>query len=115
MQLRDGHIAATGSLRDDLYLGITAPTALPSPAKDALFLAPNPNNGYFRWQLPAVGTAPARWEVFDAVGRRVADGTTLPEEKFYRESITLRNVGSGIYFLRIRQGDNLISRSVVIR
>ncbi|QYJ67743.1 choice-of-anchor D domain-containing protein [Flavobacterium litorale] len=72
-------------------------------------LYPNPNNGEFQIELPAVDAA-AQVEVFDTLGKQV-----LTKRVVGSETINLENAGKGIYMVVVTAGNNVTTKKVVIK
>ncbi len=63
-----------------------------------IVIAPNPSHGYFTIK----GIENKSYSIFDIQGKVI-----VPETKSYNNSISIKNFSSGMYFVRISEGDKI--------
>jgi len=95
-----------------------------APAAVRLTCTPNPFAGAVGFRLPhasgsgASSDAVPRWSIYDALGRRVARGTTTATRAGYQgrwDGMTQRGdpAGPGVYYLEVRTGRRVLREPLV--
>ncbi len=87
-------------------------TGLEIPGLSEVDIYPNPNKGNFNIQLKLAEMKDLKVEVTDIRGKRVFYqdyGKTIGD---FRESVELNEVGSGMYFLKLRFNDQTMTRKL---
>jgi len=109
------HIRRSTNIGDP-YLEGTATEGSDIPRNLSLeALYPNPASGQIVIQLESKEFGELHWEILNPLGQRVlegAGGMLLPGSS--EHSIDTSRLASGLYALRIRAGESVITRSVVI-
>jgi subtilisin-like proprotein convertase family protein len=77
-------------------------------------LYPNPNNGNFNIQFNSNSSKDISLEVFDLRGRNVYTNS-YKNNGFFNENIQLNSVQSGVYLVSINDGENKITKKVVLQ
>lgn len=76
-------------------------------------LFPNPNNGTFTVNLNSVSTQDIEMTVFDIRGREVFNNT-FDNTANFSQLVNLRNVQSGIYLLKVSDGNSSITKKIIV-
>ncbi|MGL4598717.1 MAG: T9SS type A sorting domain-containing protein [Bacteroidia bacterium] len=75
---------------------------------------PNPNNGQFTINIiPAIQEAPSVLTIYDLTGKLVYT-QTFSESTSFTSQIDLRDFGSGIYLLKLSNGDFVYTQKIVV-
>jgi hypothetical protein len=79
-------------------------------------LYPNPNQGSFTLEFnkDMVGEA-VGIRVFDIMGRQVFEKKLPPVSRNFKENISLNNVASGTYMVKVDAGANTMYKKVVVK
>jgi hypothetical protein len=102
----------TGALRFTEPVVLSIPTALRFSFAGAL---PNPSRGALTFHFTLDAPGPARLELMDIAGRRVADVRLALAPGEYRHPLVLaQRLPPGIYTSRLRHGTHDVTRRVVI-
>ena len=104
-------IAANGELHDWLVV-VEIETGIEKGIADELILLPNPSNGKFYLETTKSGNDPIELQVMDLTGRIVYEIQTAISERF---EIDLSGQPKGMYFVRIKAGQNVMNRKVIIQ
>jgi len=78
-------------------------------------LYPNPNNGTFNIQFTTSVNSEVKLAVFDSRGRKIYDKSFLSNNILFNESISIREVQSGIYFVNIQDGQRNSTKKIIIK
>ena len=83
----------------------------------ALSLYPNPSNGEFRIEIDLESKVELRVKLFDMTGKLVEDlsGELSFESGKVKGDIKLKDIKSGIYFLKVESGKRSGAKKIVIR
>ena len=81
---------------------------------DHLSFNPNPNSGKFTLEFETPGTGTTEVRIYDSNGREVYSETITNFEGTYNKQIDISSEESGIYFLRITQGDKASARKIIL-
>jgi hypothetical protein len=99
---------------------VDVPTVTSTPPTTVAFaldpVRPNPVVGRFEVSMSLLGDAPATLELMDVTGRLRASRTFAAGSPG-PQTVGLGNTGdfaAGVYFLRLRQADRIVKRSVVL-
>lgn len=82
---------------------------------DDLRLFPNPNNGIFNLNFNLEGTGDVNIRIYAADGRIVYEDNEGNFTGDYLNQINISDNAQGIYFLMVRQGEQTISKKIVLR
>jgi hypothetical protein len=87
----------------------------PAPAAQSLTLAPNPTNGWVKVMatLPAADEA-ASLSVMDMTGKVVFQTQSEIMGDGFETSLDLSNLPSGMYFLRLQSGNEVMTQRLSI-
>jgi PKD repeat protein len=91
-----------------VYLNCT-PNGIQSEMKKDILVYPNPSNGLFNIELPAE----ADLYIYDVSGKLITARTAVSAQDAY--ALDLTSYESGAYILRIKIGDELISKRLIIQ
>lgn len=78
-----------------------------------LSLYPNPNNGNFTVSFNSNSTKKINVEVYDIRGRRVYNNE-YQNNGYFNENINVSNLQSGVYMVKVQDGDNQLTKKIVI-
>ena len=82
----------------------------PEASKEEVVVYPNPNNGSFKVVMPeSIRQDNSFFELFDVNGLPVCEGNIIDIET----DIDIGNYPPGVYLLKIRNGDDVISEIVL--
>jgi hypothetical protein len=82
---------------------------------NAITVFPNPNDGNFIVSSSALHSIKTiSMELFDSIGRLVFT-KQIKETNYLNEPLSLNNLQSGLYVLKITDGDKIISRKIIIK
>jgi PDZ domain-containing secreted protein len=84
-------------------------------AVDNLRLFPNPNNGIFNLNFTLNGQDDVNIRVFSAEGRVIYEENLGAFSGEYLDKINISNNARGIYFLQVRQGQNVLSKKIILK
>lgn len=85
------------------------------PVRDKLLVYPNPSNGEFEIELEADQVVNAVLDILDINGRKIFTNVISSEEGGeLRKRINITNVPSGIYFLHVILGSDVLTTRLVI-
>lgn len=96
-------------------------TPLPEVAKntdlgtESLFIAPNPNTGYFQLSFELEEEEPVIIRMTDNSGRVVYKETITAFNGFYNNHLDLSSAAAGLYYLNVIQKHKVISKKVVVQ
>ena len=77
-------------------------------------LYPNPNNGNFNIQFNSTSSKDISLEVFDMRGRSVYTNS-YKNNGLFNENIQLNSIQSGVYLVTINDGENKITKKIVLQ
>lgn len=80
----------------------------------SLRVFPNPSNGEFTISFDSKSSNDVKIDVYDLSGRAVYNNIFINTASQFRQSVNLGNMQSGIYVMRISEGDNMTSHKIVI-
>jgi hypothetical protein len=75
-------------------------------------ILPNPSNGKFYLETKNLSSDPIELQVMDLTGRIIYERQLFISEKF---EIDLSGQQKGMYFVRIKSGEGLLTRKIVIQ
>lgn len=81
---------------------------------DNLSVYPNPNNGDFYLKLGIIESPIVEVQIFNLEGRRVYENSFQASNSF-EQNIQMNQVQSGLYILRVRNGNKTINKKLIIR
>jgi len=106
--VRTSNLCAT----PDSSVGSAFPLAVGqlSTGDNTLMLAPNPNNGNFTvtGKFNGIVNAGATVEVYNTIGQLVYSNTVTITNSVLEKDIKLGNIPAGMYYLRIRSGEQTV-------
>jgi hypothetical protein len=78
---------------------------------------PNPSDGRFQVTLDYQGTEKVTAKVYDITGKLVKDFSEelVREDTAVRANVNLESPKSGIYFLRVSIGNQVLTKKIIIR
>jgi subtilisin-like proprotein convertase family protein len=74
---------------------------------------PNPNDGNFTVQFNSSSNNPIKMDVYDMRGRAVFSNS-YQNNGFFNENVQLKNLQSGVYLLKVMDGENQTTKKIVI-
>ncbi len=80
-----------------------------------LRLFPNPNNGIFNLNFNLNGEDEVTIRVFSDNGQVIYQDNLGEFSGEYLEQINISNNAKGIYFLQVRQGENVLSKKIILK
>lgn len=80
---------------------------------NTLSIYPNPNNGEFNVKFNA-SSSDVQLQVFDVRGRSVFNKTFDNGPGAFNETVNLASVNAGVYLLNINDGENTVTKKVVV-
>ncbi len=98
-------------IEEDFGLEIPRDNNLPA---ESLRLFPNPNTGMFTLQFELTSQGETLIQIFNSAGRRIYEYELENFSGDFSDEVDISQNGAGTYFLLITQGDQSISRKVVI-
>lgn len=81
---------------------------------DNLSVYPNPNNGSFFLKLGQVDSPIVEVEVYNLEGRMVYENSFQASNSF-EQNIQMEQVQSGLYILRVRNGNKTLNKKLIVR
>lgn len=103
-----------GSLNSwSINLCSIAPLSVEENTLSDFALYPNPNNGNFNIAFTSVSEKPISVNVYDMRGRQIYNNDFSNTGNF-NQSINLDNVQSGVYLVNVTDGENKITKRIVI-
>lgn len=91
----------------------TTPLSVDEVVLDNLSVYPNPNNGAFNVSFNPRSGENIVIEVFDISGRSILSNTYDNTGRF-DENITLNNASAGIYLVRISEGQQKVTKKIIV-
>jgi len=96
---------------------ITGITEFNSTNENHFSVYPNPNNGTFTitstlWHM--CETNEISLEIFNSLGQQIYSQQIKSTNGEINETIDLNNITSGIYFVRVRDGNNYAEQKLII-
>ncbi|MBJ98459.1 MULTISPECIES: reprolysin-like metallopeptidase [Mesonia] len=80
---------------------------------DRFVIYPNPNNGRFTISLTPKEEEPIKVNIFDISGRRIFSKTYHYKNQF-SESLSLDQAQTGVYFVKVDNGNKSVTKKVII-
>lgn len=80
-----------------------------------LKFSPNPNNGKFKLKFTTLGKGNTVIKIYDINGTEVYSEMLKNFNGVYEKEIDISGEKSGTYFLKVAQGDNIMSRKIVVK
>jgi len=93
--------------------GVQVPLSTPVNTIENLAIYPNPNSGNFTVQFNTASNNPIKLDVYDIRGRTVFSNMYL-NNGFFNENVQLKNLQSGVYLLKVMDGENQITKKIII-
>lgn len=93
--------------------GVQVPLSTQINTIENLAIYPNPNNGNFTVQFNSSSNNPIKMEVYDMRGRTVFYNS-FQNNGFFNENIQLGNLNTGVYLLKVMDGENQITKKIII-
>jgi len=89
---------------------------LASASEDgSVSIQPNPNNGHFIFSFSVATRMDVTVEVINALGQSVFNETLREFEGTYRKEMDLTGMSNGVYYLKIKRGEETSSHKIVYR
>ena len=107
---QDGGAINSWSLK---LCGIQNPLSVDTNTITNLAVYPNPNNGNFTVQFNSVSNNPIKLGVYDMRGRAVYSNS-YQNSGFFNENIQLGNLQSGVYLLKVIDGESQTTKKIII-
>ncbi len=98
-----------GVLIDNFTIDATAILAVNEYEKNSLKVYPNPSNGNIF--INRQSTQEMQVTVYDITGKLVYKKRNITDNNFY---LNLTNLETGLYFLKINEGNNQVSKKIII-
>lgn len=80
---------------------------------DGFAIFPNPNNGEFTIKLNSNSGNDIKVDVFDIRGRRIFNNVFTNTGEFY-ETVNLNSVQSGMYLVTVNDGNNKVTKRIIV-
>ncbi|MDP4281292.1 MAG: T9SS type A sorting domain-containing protein [Bacteroidota bacterium] len=93
----------------------TKPTGINEENASNFSIYPNPAHDRIQLKLNANGNTLAQFILMDIVGKKVMDEEIQVNPGMNTQDISLSNVKSGIYIVRIILGDNIYNQKIIIK
>lgn len=77
-------------------------------------LWPNPNHGEFTVSLNSTSSQPTKLGVYDVTGRLVYSKDLQTQTKV-QENVSLANAQAGVYFVNVSDGNNSITKKIIVQ
>ena len=122
---------ASGPILKTLLLPITHTSAIVSISVNAnklsatvvetvdlaemLDIYPNPTAGYFTIEFDIDQSENVSTEIYDHLGSKIYSTEVLGHVGAYKKGINLKRLPSGLYYVRIKIGDEIINKKIMIR
>ncbi|WP_052184235.1 reprolysin-like metallopeptidase [Psychroserpens sp. Hel_I_66] len=116
ISVTDNWDAITGTLNDwsiEICTTTVTPLSVDEFAVGDFSIFPNPNNGEFTIKLNSSSNQDITVDVFDIRGRKIFDNTYVNNSDF-NQSISLNNVQSGMYLVKVSDGKKQTTKKIVI-
>ena len=84
-------------------------------ALSSIYIAPNPNTGFFQLNFELVADETVIIRMTDNAGREVYKEILTEFNGFYHKNIDVSNEAAGIYYLNVIQKNKVISKKVVLQ
>lgn len=107
---QDGGTLNSWSLK---VCGIQNPLSVDNNTITNLAIYPNPNKGNFTVQFNSVSNNPIKLGVYDMRGRAVFSND-YQNNGYFNENIQLNNLQTGVYLLKVTDGDRQITKKIII-
>jgi len=113
--LVDGNRATWNTVTLTMCESGTGPILSPNEInlEDTFSVYPNPNNGQFTIKLKSSSGKDINVEVYDIRGRAVFNNSYSNTGDF-NQTISLENAQSGMYLLNINDGDNKVTKKIIV-
>jgi hypothetical protein len=109
--------SGNGGILNSWSLGIcttNTPLETENYSFENLSLSPNPNNGNFTIKFNSYTNNDIKVSVYDMSGRQLLNRTYLNSGNF-EQQISLENAAPGVYLVNVQDGDNTLSKKIVIK
>jgi len=114
----DGNVSTLNSIT----LSICSIQAIPNTMSTEGFVAfdnfsiyPNPSSGEFTLKFNTTTTEKVQVEVFDITGRLVYQETQNNSQTNFEKAIDLSHTQSGVYIVKVKQGNTSISKKLILK
>lgn len=105
---------ANGCISDTAYYNVTFfPSNIFDDKENHLVIFPNPSNGVFTIEIPR-STKDYTIRVIDILGNTVYDKNLLSNTQNHNIKVNLSNYIKGIYFLEFINGNEIITRKILV-
>ena len=104
--------ASMGAASNDPQ-AITSTDTKATPVMGTLNVFPSPTRGNATLDLRDASNGPATVRIMDAFGKQFFAWNTNITNGELRESFDLGDVPTGVYFIRVQQGDNSITKAII--
>ncbi|WP_281323434.1 reprolysin-like metallopeptidase [Flavobacterium aestivum] len=115
LRVRDAFLGDNGVLESAKLTICTKSSVLSSSSFEVnnFSLYPNPNHGNFNIQFNSTTSNDAKISIYDLLGKQIFNETYKNEPKFNR-NIHLNNTNTGVYILKITDGDKETVKKLII-
>lgn len=97
-----------------INVDVTCLVSIEAPSEVNLSIYPNPNNGQFRLVTDLEGTVPVSVSITDLQGKIVYDRDFGINAGTFEEEVNLNEGASGVYFVRLKSGDQVEVRKIIV-
>jgi len=112
--LADFFAGDTGTLNDwSITICSEQPLSVDEFSQDSFAIFPNPNNGEFTIKLNSNSGNDIEVDVFDIRGRKIFNNSYTNTGDF-NETVNLNNVQSGMYLVTVNDGNNKITKRIIV-
>lgn len=94
---------------------LVLPVSIKDLAVESLGIHPNPNNGQFTIKAESVPKSEYTFEIYNSIGKIIWKQENIRIDGSFSTFVDLKNSPSGSYLVVMRNGDNSISRKMVIK
>ncbi len=81
----------------------------------SVLIQPNPNNGHFIFSFSTITPMDVTVEVVNALGQSVFNETLREFEGTYRKEMDLTSMSNGVYYLKVKRGEENSTHKIVYR
>ncbi|HNQ27088.1 MAG TPA: GEVED domain-containing protein [Aquaticitalea sp.] len=99
---------------EDYTINVLQSLSVAEHALDGFSIYPNPNNGEFTLSLQSVSNNNLDVTVYDIRGRKVYGSVFEGNTSNFTETIRLNNVQSGMYLLKVVDGNRQVIKKIVV-
>jgi hypothetical protein len=100
---------------EDYSLVVDATAAIEDITFSGFNLYPNPTKGAFNLNFEVVNSDKVSIQLFDIRGRLIGEKNFFDTQKYFSETINFEKASTGLYLLKINNGDKQTTRKLIIK